>query len=74
MDFVFSKADTTASDDGRHYAIVYDHNAGRPDRYTVLVWDLGIYKNGNLARVIGRELPLGLARDIVRKHMKGKNK
>lgn len=47
-------------DNGNHFLVVYDHMAGRKDRYTVFVWRVG-----KTAKIIGRELPLDHARRIV---------
>jgi hypothetical protein len=47
-------------DNGNHFLIAYDYNAGRRNRYTVLVWRVG-----KTAKIIGRELPLGQAKKVV---------
>lgn len=47
-------------DNGDHFAVVYDHAAGRQGRYTVFVWRVG-----KTAKIIGRELDLPFAKKIV---------
>ena len=54
------KAFHAEHDNGDHFLITYDYAAGRKGRYTVLVWRVG-----KMARIIGRELPLGFAKRIV---------
>ena len=50
---------------GDHFLIAYDYASGRKNRYTVLVWRVGKF-----AKIIGRELPLGFARQVVNHYPK----
>lgn len=50
----------TAHDNGDHFLVAYDHAAGRKNRYTVFVWRVG-----RMARIIGREITLGHAMEII---------
>jgi hypothetical protein len=52
-------------DNGDHFLIAYDHAAGTKNRFTVFVWRVG-----RTAKIIGRELPLGLAKKIVNAYPK----
>jgi hypothetical protein len=54
-----------AHDNGDHFAVVYDHAAGRPDRYTIFVWRIG-----KTAKIIGREIDLAFAKEIVNNYPK----
>lgn len=48
------------------YYILYDYSAGLKGRYTVLKY-FGAY---NHMKIIGRELPLGHCKSIIRNHLK----
>jgi hypothetical protein len=52
---------TTSHNNGDHFAAVYDNAAGSPFRYTVFVWRVG-----KKATIIGREIPLSLAKKIIK--------
>lgn len=52
---------TTGHRNGDHFAIVYDENSGHKGRYTVFVWRVG-----KTAKIIGRELDLKFAKQIVK--------
>lgn len=54
------KAYHASHDNGDHFLVAYDYNAGRKNRYTVFVWRVG-----RTAKIIGRELTLGHAKRIV---------
>ena len=59
------KAFHTAHDNGDHFLVAYDHAAGRDNRYTVFVWRVG-----RIAKIIGREIDLPLAREIIAAYQK----
>jgi hypothetical protein len=58
--FQKAKSFRLSHDNGDHFIITYDYAAGMKNRYTVIVW-----RSGNNAKIIGRELPIGLAKKIV---------
>lgn len=59
------KAFHTEHDNGDHFLIAYDYASGRKNRYTTLVWRVG-----ETARIIGRELTLGQSKQIVKHYPK----
>lgn len=68
--FKNAKSFRAIADDGTHYLITYDYAAGKRDRYTTLQWS----SVTQVAKVIGRECPLGVSKKLCRKINKGKNK
>ena len=54
------------ADNGDNYLITYDHTAGVKNRYTVLLW-----RSGRKATIIGKELPLGFSKKLVKDRIKG---
>lgn len=55
---------TTSHYNGNHFVIVMDNAAGRKGRYTTLMW-----RTGERAKIIGRELTLNHSKQIIDKMM-----